>query len=296
MVGEKFRSVLFTPGISERMIEKARGLGSDVLVLDLEDAVAASEKDTARIIVRAALDRPFPCPVYVRVNGMDSGLTGADLEAVVCPALAGVFLPKAESAEQVAEFEELISESELRAGLEQGTLQLIPIIETARGVLRAAEIARSSGVRLLALGGVDLVRDLGIPFGLTADLSHVRFLVALASRAAELGGPIDTVYPILGDDEGFSADARAAKAMGFQGKVVIHPAQVRLANTTFGPSEEELARAREVVAAFDRATSQGLASIRLPDGTFVDYAVANRARELLNLYGGKEEQAQDGQA
>jgi citrate lyase subunit beta/citryl-CoA lyase len=233
--------------------------------------VPPAAKDLARRMVAAKLADPpaaapsGPARAWVRVNAARTDLCAADLDAVAADAY-GIRIPKAESPEDVAWV----------ADRAPGK-PIICAIESARGLLAAAEIAAAPGVAHLAMGGVDLQRDLGTDGSDTAAL-YARSHLVVCSRAARIGPPIDSVYPRLADDDGLRAQAELARSLGFFGKSAIHPRQLPVLHAVFTPTEQELAWAREVLAAFEAADGGAVA---LPDGEFVDLPVARRAERLL---------------
>jgi citrate lyase subunit beta/citryl-CoA lyase len=258
------RSYLFAPGHNERLLGKVFDAGADAVMLDLEDAVPPEHKEAARRLVADVLvDRP----AWVRVNAAGTAWCAADLEAVAERAY-GIRIPKTECAADVAWVAERAPGK-----------PIICAIESARGVLAAHEIACAPGVRHLAMGGVDMQRDLHAGNGNLHTL-YVRSHLVVASRAAGIERPIDSVYPRLDDDAGLRDQAEFAHALGFFGKSAIHPRQLPVLHEVFTPGDDELAWAREVVAAFDTA---GGAATRLRGGEFVDLPVAERARRVLEL-------------
>ena len=265
------RSYLFAPGHNAKLLDRVFTAGADALMLDLEDAVPPAAKDLARRMVAAKLADPpaatpsGPVRAWVRVNAARTDLCASDLDAVAADAY-GIRIPKAESPEDVAWV----------ADRAPGK-PIICAIESARGLLAAAEIAAAPGVAHLAMGGVDLQRDLGTDGSDTAVLYACSHLV-VCSRAARIGPPIDSVYPRLTDDDGLRAQAELARSLGFFGKSAIHPRQLPVLHAVFTPTEQELAWAREVLAAFEAADGGAVA---LPDGEFVDLPVAQRAERLL---------------
>ncbi|MEZ5533189.1 MAG: CoA ester lyase [Steroidobacteraceae bacterium] len=278
------RSYLFAPGNHVRRAEKAFTAGADAAILDLEDAVAHAEKAAARPLVVAALERPRAVPGYVRVNDSHSPWWQDDLDAVVGPWLDGVVLPKVESAEEVRGFVERLDACERRAGLAPGSLDLMLIVETARGIVHIDSIAAASPrIGRIALGGGDYTNDLDLEW--TADeaaLAYARARIAHASRAAGIEPPVDTVVIEVRDQARFLESARNGRRLGFQGKLCIHPDQVAPCHAVFTPGAAEIARARTIVAAFGEAETRGVASIQV-DGVFVDYPVARRAQRILAL-------------
>jgi citrate lyase subunit beta/citryl-CoA lyase len=273
-------------GDRERSL-KAIGLGASAVCLDLEDAVAKSEKATARETVTTTLADATVAGanVHVRINGVATEFCEDDLNALAAslPRLVGLLIPMVESAEEVRHVADRLDDLERDNGVEPGSIRLIAIAETARGVLAASAIAAASPrLRTLLLGPADLSHDLGVE--LTADgyeLFHVRSQLVLAARAAGLESPIDGPFLGLKDDEGTRTSALWAKRLGFQGKMVLHPQQLPVVAQVFAPSEEEVAWARAVDDAFTKAEAEGISSLKLDDGTFVDYPVAFRARAIL---------------
>jgi citrate lyase subunit beta/citryl-CoA lyase len=276
------RSLLFVPGNHPRKVAKVFTTGADAVILDLEDAVAIAEKIATREAVAAALGSERRCLAYIRVNAMTTAFCHGDLAAVVRPGLDGIVLPKVEAPWQLKAVDWLLAALERDAGLAAGAVDLMPIIETGAGVAAVREIAAAgTRVRRLAFGAGDYAVDMNLPWTRDeAEMAHARATIAVASRAAGLEPPIDTVFADLRDPEGFAAAARRALAAGFQGKMCIHPDQVAPANTVFTPGEAEVARARKIVAAFEAAEAAGSASIQL-EGQFIDYPIVERARRVL---------------
>ncbi|MFL1463662.1 HpcH/HpaI aldolase/citrate lyase family protein [Roseococcus sp. DSY-14] len=276
------RSLLFAPANHARRAEKALSLPADAVILDLEDAVAVSEKEAARADAVAACALPRRGRLFIRVNALSTPWALADLLAVVRPGLDGIVLPKVEGAEEMATAEWLLAALERDAGLPAGRLELLPIIETARGMQALDAIARAARrARRVAFGAADFNMDMGLSWTREeAELAPWRAQCVLASRAAGLEAPVDTVWTALKDAEGFAASLERARVLGFGGKLCIHPDQVEPANRAFSPSDAQLEHARRVVAAFAEAEARGLASISL-DGAFVDYPVAEAARRVL---------------
>jgi citrate lyase subunit beta/citryl-CoA lyase len=258
------RSYLFAPGHNAKLLGKVFAAGADAVMLDLEDAVPPAAKDVARAMVADVLAGR---EAWVRINAVHSRAAEADLEAIAGRA-AGIRIPKVESAEDV-----------LWVADRAPSTPLICAIESARGVLAAAEIATVRGVRHLSLGGVDLRHDLNAGDGNLQTL-YVRSHLVVVSRAAGLEPPIDSVYAQLEDEVGLREQATFARSLGFLGKSAIHPRQLPAIHAAFSPTAGEVAWAREVVDAFERSGGEAL---RLPGGDFVDVPVAQRARRVLEL-------------
>lgn len=276
--------MLFAPANDATQVERAlRHAGADAAILDLEDTVPPADKTRARRLAREAADGPRRTKVYVRVNGVATPWFPGDLDAVVAAGLDGVVLPKTSGAADIQAADTRLARLESERGLAAGSIDLVPLIETARGIVALPEIAACGIVRVrrLSLGSVDLSLDVG--FTATAEeteLLVVRTQLVLWSRAAELEPPIDTVYLDLQDAAGFENSCRRARALGFQGRLCAHPNQVPPANRIFAPTPEEVAWAKDVVAAFREAEAEGRAAIEVR-GQFVDYPVVRRAERLL---------------
>jgi citrate lyase subunit beta/citryl-CoA lyase len=282
MAEQLIRSFLFAPGNHARRVEKALQLSADAVILDLEDAVATAEKPATRPLVKAALERPRAGLGYVRINAAPTSFCHGDLLEVVGPRLDGIILPMAEAAWHLQAVDWLLSGLERDRGIPAGQIDLIPIIETARGLSAVNEIARAAKrVKRLAFGAGDFTNDVVMKWSRDeAELAPVRSAVVVASRAAGIEAPFDTVWTDLTDREGFHASCQRAADLGFQGKMCIHPDQVAVTNEVFAPSTEEVARAERVVTAFKKAEAEGLASITV-DGRFVDYPIVYRAERVL---------------
>ena len=278
------RSFLFVPATNPRKVEKAFSTNADAVILDLEDAVAVSEKVKARGLVVDVLSNERRDGIYVRVNAVNTPWIVGDIMAVVGNRPAGIMLPKAECAEEVRRVDWLIGQLQKEYGLSPGQIDIIPLVETALGVARAGEVASSCArIKRVAFGAVDFTLDMGIRLsGKGNELFYARSQIAVASRAAGIEGPIDTVYVNLKDDEGLKEDCRVARELGFSGKLVIHPAQIASVNEIFSPVQSEIEYAAKVVQAFDEAESTGIAAVQL-DGKFIDYPVAAWARRTLGI-------------
>jgi citrate lyase subunit beta/citryl-CoA lyase len=279
---QPLRSFLFAPGNHARRVEKALSLDADAVILDLEDAVAKAEKRATRDAVIAALTRPRRALLYVRVNAVDTEFCYGDLAAIVRPGLDGIILPKVESAAGLVTADWLLAQLEREQGLMSRKIDLVPIIETARGLNQIdAILAAGTRVKRVAFGAGDFTLDVNMAWSRgEAELAYARAKIVTASRAAGIEAPFDTVWVDLADEEGLEASARTALGFGFQGKMCIHPNQIAVVNRVFTPSEAEIAFAERVVAAFARAEAEGSAAIQL-DGKFIDYPILYRAQWVL---------------
>jgi citrate lyase subunit beta/citryl-CoA lyase len=276
------KSLLFAPGNHARRVEKALGLPAAGVILDLEDAVAISEKAATRLLVTEAFSKPRAGKLYVRVNALSTEWCYGDLVVMIHPGLDGIILPKVEHAHELRTADWLIGNLENARGLPAGSIDLIPIIETALGITNLNAICQAgTRTKRLAFGAGDFTLDMGMVWTRNeAELLPHRAACVLASRAAGLEPPLDTVWADLRDMDGFIASAQHAAALGFQGKMCIHPDQIAPANAAFTPDDKTVAQARRVVTAFEKAEAEGLASIQL-DGQFIDYPIVQRARRVL---------------
>jgi citrate lyase subunit beta/citryl-CoA lyase len=281
--GKALRSFLFTPGNHARRVEKALSLDADAVILDLEDAVATAEKPAAREAVAAAFGRPRRGLLYVRVNAVDTEFCYGDLLAIVRPGLDGIILPKVETPAGLATVDWLLAQLERDRGLPAAGLDLIPIIETARGLDRlGAVLGAGTRARRIAFGAGDFTLDVNMRWTRgEAELAHARATVVTASRAAGIEAPFDTVWVDLKGPEGLEASSRTALGLGFQGKMCIHPDQIAIVNRVFTPTDDEVAFAERVAAAFAKAEAAGSAAIQL-DGKFIDYPIVYRAQRVLH--------------
>ena len=291
-----FRSLLFAPGNHPRKVEKCLGLDADVVILDLEDAVAVAEKEATRsVVVDALANRPHRARGYVRVNAVDTPFCWGDLQAVVRPGVDGIVLPKLESAPDLRTVDWVVSQIERERGMEPGAFDVLPIIETGKGVAVVDAICGAgTRVRRLSFGAGDYTLDMGLRWtDGERELDQARSAIALASRAAGIEPPIDTVFIHIGRVDSLRRSAELARDFGFQGKLCIHPEQVAPVNEAFSPTGEEVAQARRYLAAFREAEARGSASIQV-DGYFIDYPIVEKARRVIDLADAVERAAAGG--
>ncbi len=277
------RTLLFVPGNQGRRIERARSVPADALILDLEDSVPPSEKDSARKMVVAAINELALAghEVFVRINSLPTPYAILDIKAVVTGGLRGIVLPKSESIDNIRQADGLIANAEKEAGLEVGLVGLLALVETPKGIINAYEVA-SASPRILGItfGAEDYALEMGVNRTKEgAEIYYPRMVIALACHAAGVLA-VDCVYTNVRDTEGLIKETKLVGQMGFQGKLVIHPDQVCPVNQLFIPAEEEITQARRVVEAFEVAVAQGQASTSL-DGKMIDAPVAERARQLI---------------
>lgn len=281
------RSLLFVPAHRGRFYEKLAEFRPDAVIVDLEDAVPPAEKATARQMARARLGGPLLAglQVFVRVNAVGSKYFADDIETVAARGLDGIFVPKAESAEQLREANMLLAQAELRAGLPLGGIRLVPILETVRGVLEARELAVATPrVLALAFGAEDFTLDLGVER--SADGIESRYPRAQVALAARVAGrlAIDTPWTAIDDPDGLRRETIEGRQLGYQGKQAIHPSQVDVIHEVFTPSSAEVAWSRRVLDAYTAAIASGTGAINL-DGKLIDVPMVARARRVLEQAG-----------
>jgi citrate lyase subunit beta/citryl-CoA lyase len=283
------RSLLFVPGDSPSKIAKAATAGADVLLLDLEDSVAPSSKAEARTIVAEAVARirsdKARCRLFVRVNGLDTGLTDADLDAVMKAAPDGLMLPKSTTGADVQHLAAKLAVREAEYGLADGATRIIAIATETAASLFGLGTYRGASPRLAALtwGAEDLAADLGAETNRTETGEYAdpyrlaRTLTLAGAGAAELPA-IDTVFTAFRDGDALRRECEAARRDGFSGKMAIHPAQVPIINAVFTPSAEAVAHARRIVEAFAAAPDAGVVGI---DGKMIDRPHLRQALRIL---------------
>jgi len=273
------RSRLYAPGNQPRLLVGIDLYGADCVLLDLEDSVPVSEKASARILVKHVLAAvPFPEDVWVRINPLDSGGLD-DIAEILIGRPHGVCLPKAESSVDIGRLSEALAEVEISLGLEAGTTWIMPILETAKGILHAEEIALADPrIAMLALGAEDYTRDVGALRSRRSLLFPRSQLIAAAKAAGVQAS--DTVFSDLEDEDGLAKESALAHELGFDGKGAINPRQLPIIHQAFTPKDEELGHAKAVVQAADEAEAQGLGVVTL-NGRMVDRPVLKRAQRLM---------------
>lgn len=282
-----YRSLLFVPGNRQRMLDKAPTTGADALLLDLEDAVPLEEKEATRAVLREYIRGLGGRPAFVRPNAVPTGLTRADLEAVVVPGLLGLFLPKVETTDEVRQVGSWLEELEAAAGIERGTVEIICMLETALGVRRTYELASASprvaSVCFASGENGDLQTDLGCDWSVQGtEMLYARSKVLLDARAAGVQYPLDGVFVDIDNLEALVADSTLSKRLGYKGRAIIHPKHVEDVNRIYTPGLEEVRYYRGLLEAFDEAVAEGKASVTY-EGKMIDYAMAARARQVLGL-------------
>ena len=276
------RSMMFVPGNNPGMLQNAGIYGADTIIFDLEDSVSINEKDSARFLVRNAIQRiKYPTEVAVRINHISTPFGRADLEAILAVKPDLIRLPKAETAQDIQVIDEIITKAEEKYGYPQGAIKMMAAIETAFGLMNAYAIASASPRMVaIAIGGEDFIADLQ-----TNRTSHgnelfvARAQLLLAARAAGIQA-IDTVYSDVNNEEVFIAETTAIKEMGFDGKSVINPRQIKLVHGIFTPTAKQIQQAERILEAYQTALANKSGVIAL-DGKMIDGPIVARAERTL---------------
>jgi citrate lyase subunit beta/citryl-CoA lyase len=286
------RTALFAPGIKERVMTKALESGADAVILDLEDSVPLAGKAEARALVAKTIDVAAAAAshpaIYVRVNAAATGLLIDDLDAVARPGLDAILLSKAENVDDVQQTAGALDRLEAQRGIKAGTVEIILQIENALGVYNCFSLIKASPrVGATCFGSArdgDLQTDLGCSWSIEGtELLYARSKVLLDTRAA--GShiyPLDGVFADLNDEAGLIADSRLSVRLGYIGRTVIHPKQIAPVKNAYAVPEAEVAYYKKISAEFAAAEKAGVAAIAV-DGKLVDYAMAQRARRVLEL-------------
>jgi citrate lyase subunit beta/citryl-CoA lyase len=284
-----FRSVLFVPGNRPEWMDKAPKYRPDALILDLEDAVPVAEKAEARPMVRAAIERlrERKIGIFIRVNGVDTGLTGEDVEAVVTAGVTAIAIPKLERVEEVLKVDAWIELFERKAGLAIGTIEIVVLPETARGIKDIYQLATCCKRVGNIVGGVgarsgDVTKAIGYKWTRSGlETLHMASHMLLAARAAGIEYPLGGGSLEVGDTELVRAQLQRAREIGFRGALLIHPSAVPIANEIFAPSKEEIEWNKGVMRAMAEAERAGRAAVTY-DGMMIDYAHVRNALDLLH--------------
>lgn len=287
------RTALFVPGTRPDRVDKALATSADMVIIDLEDAVPPAQKAEARQVAGAKLAGHGGQRLLVRCNARDTAFFPDDLASLAGSRLESLFVPKVESGADLEALDQALRAMEKAGGRPAASLNLLCLIESALAVENAFAItSRAAALErevMVAFGAADYATDLGIELsGHGRELHYPRHRISNASHAAGLPGPMDTPYMYdLQDLETCRADARRAWEVGFTGKLCIHPNQIAICNQVFSPSEEALAFARQVIAAFEQSKQAGQGALQV-NGKFIDKPVVERCQRILALAGPSE--------
>ena len=281
------RSMLFVPGNNPGMVRDAGIYGADSVIFDLEDAIPVAEKDAARFLVQEALlSLTFgSAELLVRINGLDTPFAVLDMKAIVSTGRAAIRLPKTECAQDILHCAAVIEDIERENQMEVGSTKIVAAIESAKGVLNAKEIAHSSKrLVALALAAEDYSADLKTARSKEGtELLFGRNMILHAARSAGIDA-IDSVFSDANDEEGLRTETAFVKQLGFDGKSVINPRQIRPIHEVFTPTAAEIEKAIRIVDAFERAQERGSGIVSM-NGKMVDRPVVLRAMRVLDLIG-----------
>ena len=277
------RTGLYIPGNNPAMIQNAGIFGADSVVLDLEDAVSINEKDSARFLVRNALNNINygNTEVIVRINSLSTPYGREDLEVIGRVHPDGIRLPKAESIQDVQEVDGILSRIEKEKGFKKGSIKIMPVIESAKGLFNVFEIVKASKrVAVINFGAEDYTADIGAQRTKEGkELFDIRTRILLAARVAGIDVQ-DSVFAYVHDIEGLIRETKFIKQLGFDGKSVIHPNQIKPVHQVFTPTEEEIKNAKRIISAIEEAKRRKSGVVSL-DGRMVDAPVAAKAQRVL---------------
>ena len=285
------RSMLFVPGHREGWAEKGIAAGADALILDLEDSVPQDMKSEARAMVAETIARLAPgnpdVGFYVRINAVETGMAGDDIEAVAIPGCSGFLPPKTYGTRDILHIEGLTDHYERRNGVEPGTIEYVLCLETAQSYAACEDMLAASPRCATLFAGTardaDVSRSLGFKFTpLGLETLYLRSRALLAVRAAGKPFPVVGLWQDLKDDEGAWAFARQNKEIGFTGMVSIHPKHVAIANEVFAPSEQEVIFYQGMIDAFEAGLKEGVAAVAY-EGMHIDLAHVKTAREIISM-------------
>ena len=279
-----FRSLIFVPGNNPRFLEKAKSLSADVVCFDLEDSVPDKEKKKARTLIKSALKKrnQYSSSVFARTNSPDSNKIEADLKEIVQKGIDGIVIPKVNSAKEIKKIEKTISSLEKKRKIKG--IRLMPSIESALGVVNCYEIASSSKrIDALVFGIFDLLNDMRIEYtkGNPRGAKYSRYKVPVAATAAGVVA-IDGIWQDLKDKSGFVKDCQVGRSLGYAGKSVIHPDQIKTAHKIFHPSKPEIAWAKKVCSVYKESTKKGKGAT-VVEGKMIDEVHYKQAKALLEI-------------
>ena len=279
-----FRSLIFVPGNNPRFLEKAKSLSADVVCFDLEDSVPDKEKKKARTLIKNALKKrnQYSASVFARTNAPDSNKIEADLKEIVQKGIDGIIIPKVNSAKEIKKIEKTISSLEKKRKIRG--IRLIPSIESPLGVINCHEIASSSKrIDALVFGIFDLLNDVGIEYnkGNPLGAKYSRYKIPIAAAAAGVFA-IDGIWQDIKDTSGLKKDCKIGKSLGYVGKSVIYPDQIKTVHKIFHPNKTEIDWAKKVCSIYNKSSKKGKGATVI-DGKMIDEVHYKRAKALLEI-------------
>ena len=278
-----YRSLIFVPGNNQRFLEKAKNLQADIVCFDLEDSVPDIEKANARKLIKSALKsrKLYRSSIFVRTNSPTSGKIPTDLKEIIQKGIDGIVIPKVNNIKELKQVEKILSGLEKTRKLK--TIQIIPSIESAEGVVNTFSIA-SSGKRVSAVvfGVFDLLNDLGVEYTKDSEgAKYSRRKIPVDAHAAGVA-VIDAIWQDLKDTEGLEQDCKTGKCLGYSGKSIIHPDQIPVVHRLFHPNKSEIAWAEKVCKTYLESTKKGTGATTV-DGKMIDEVHFKQAKALLEL-------------
>ena len=279
-----FRSLIFVPGNNPRFLEKAKSLSADIVCFDLEDSVPDKEKKNARTLIKSALKKrnQYSSSVFARTNSPDSNKIEADLKEIVQKGIDGIVIPKVNSAKEIKKIEKTISSLEKKRKIRG--IRLIPSIESALGIINCYEIASASKrIDAIVFGIFDLLNDIGIEYtkGNPPGAKYSRYKVPVAATAAGVYA-IDGIWQDIKDTSGLKKDCEVGKSLGYVGKSVIYPDQIKTVHKIFHPNKTEISWAKKVCNVYKKSTKKGKGAV-VVDGKMIDEVHYKRAKALLEI-------------
>ncbi len=279
-----FRSLVFVPGNNPRFLEEAKSLPADIVCFDLEDSVPDKEKKKARTLIKSALKKrnQYSSSVFARTNSPDSNKIEADLKEIVQKGIDGIVIPKVNSAKEIKKIEKTISSLEKKRKIRG--IRLIPSIESALGVMNCYEIASASKrIDAIVFGIFDLLNDIGIEYtkGNPPGAKYSRYKVPVAATAAGVYA-IDGIWQDIKDTSGLKKDCEVGKSLGYVGKSVIYPDQIKTVHKIFHPNKTEISWAKKVCNVYKKSTKKGKGAV-VVDGKMIDEVHYKRAKALLEI-------------
>jgi citrate lyase subunit beta / citryl-CoA lyase len=283
-----FRSLIFVPSNSRRFIDKAKTLNADITCFDLEDSVPINEKTAARETIIQALKQrtDYKTNVYIRINSFDSGMAFTDLKQIIQNGVDGIVIPKVDDENEVIDIIRFISILEDERGIKNGSIKLMPSIETAKGVVNAYSIAKADQrVNALLFGVFDFLYDMGLDYAENDGIEYVyaRAKIPVDAKAAGVAA-IDAIWQNVDNTNGLMKDARVAKRLGYSGKSIIHPSQIDPVHNIFIPTKNEIEWAKKVIEALGQTMERGSGkgAVKL-EGKMIDAVHYKQAKAILNI-------------
>jgi citrate lyase subunit beta / citryl-CoA lyase len=283
-----FRSLIFVPSNSRRFIDKAKTLNADITCFDLEDSVPINEKTAARETIIQALKQrtDYKTNVYIRINSFDSGMAFTDLKQIIQNGVDGIVIPKVDDENEVIDIIRFISILEDERGIKNGSIKLMPSIETAKGVVNAYSIAKADQrVNALLFGVFDFLYDMGLDYAENDGIEYVYARAKIPVDATAAGvAAIDAIWQNVDNINGLMKDARVAKRLGYSGKSIIHPSQIDPVHNIFIPTKNEIDWAKKVIEALGQTMERGSGkgAVKL-EGKMIDAVHYKQAKAILNI-------------